>query len=444
MASEWREIRLGDVVQMKSGGTPRKAESSYWNGSIPWLSAKDMKTFLVHDTEDHVSELGAANGTRSMPAGATYLLVRGMTLLNDIPIVVGKKPMTFNQDVKGLLPKSGVVGAYVPYLLLGMKPALRDLVDLAGHGTGRLNTDRLQDLPCVLPYEDEQHRIVALLSALDDRIDHNRALAANLEAIASALFQTWFVDFDPVRAKAVGETPPGLAPDLAALFPDRFADSELGEIPKGWDVVPLSRLVEVERGLSYKGAGLANRETGKPMHNLNSVLEGGGYKYAGIKFYSGDHRARHIARAGDVVVANTEQGHKHLLIGFPAIIPATYDEGLFSHHLYRVRLLQEAKATKHWLYYALKASVVRDQIIGHANGSTVNMLKPSGLQAPLVILPPMEICHQFECFARALHARIEACVAEAAALSEMRDLLLPRLISGRLRVEDAEQTLEAA
>lgn len=305
----------------------------------------------------------------------------------------------------------------------------------------------LQDqrsLKITVPPVAVQQAISALAIGIDDRIDHNRALATNLEAIARTLFKSWFVDFDPVRAKAAGEAPSGLAPDLAALFPDRFVDSEMGEIPEGWQAVALSQLVEVERGLSYKGSGLAERESGRPMHNLNSVLEGGGYKYAGIKYYSGDYKARHLAKAGDIVVANTEQGHKHLLIGCPAIIPASYDEGLFSHHLYRVRLLTDAKATKNWMYYALMAPEVRDQIIGHANGSTVNMLKPSGLQVPLVVLPPITLCEQFEALAASLRARIENCIAESSALTELRDLLLPRLISGKLRVEDAQAALVAA
>lgn len=296
------------------------------------------------------------------------------------------------------------------------------------------------------PYIDPEDRVAIgrMLRSLDDRIDHNRALAANLEAIARRLFKSWFVDFDPVRAKAAGEKPAGLADDIAALFPDRLVDSELGEIPEGWRIAQLADLIEVERGLSYKGAGLADSETGKPMHNLNSVLEGGGYKYAGIKFYNGNYKERHIARAGDIIVANTEQGHKHMLIGFPAIIPTSYEEGLFSHHLYRVRLLPNALATNYWLYHTLMAPDVREQVIGHANGSTVNMLKSTGLQAPLVAVPPLALCRRFDEIAKALYDRIETSISESAVLANLRDLLLPRLISGKLRIEDAETMLEEA
>ena len=121
-----------------------------------------------------------------------------------------------------------------------------------------------------------------------------------LESIARAIFKSWFVDFDPVRAKAQVRRDhpdwsddqinraacPRLKPDLAALFPDAFEDSELGEIPLGWRVTSLAEQITAQKGLSYKGQYLCEPERGLPMHNLNSVYEGGGYKHEGLKWYS--------------------------------------------------------------------------------------------------------------------------------------------------------------
>ncbi len=98
----------------------------------------------------------------------------------------------------------------------------------------------------------EQTEIARVLGSIDDRIDHNRTLAANLEAIARRLFKSWFVDFDPVRAKAAGEKPPGLADDIAALFPDRFVESEIGEMPEGWVIQPLDVIAEFLNGLALQ------------------------------------------------------------------------------------------------------------------------------------------------------------------------------------------------
>ena len=131
-------------------------------------------------------------------------------------------------------------------------------------------------------------------------------MSETLEAMARALFKSWFVDFDPVRAKAEGRDP-GLPQPLADLFPARLVDSELGEIPEGWEVKPLADVRAMStRGLSSKGSRpfrmLASR-----MHNLNSIYEGGGYKHDGIKRYEGEYKSHHVAQAGDLIVANTEQ-----------------------------------------------------------------------------------------------------------------------------------------
>jgi len=202
-----------------------------------------MKRFRLKDTEDHISAEAAENGTRLTPVGSVLLLTRGMTLLNDLPICVVAQPMTFNQDVKALRPKPGVRHDYLPYLLLGNKGRLLSLVDLAGHGTGRLNSDELKALDVALPPEHEQRAIARILGTLDDKIEQNRRMSETLEAMARALFQSWFVDFDPVRAKAESRDP-GLPRPLAELFPARLVDSELGEIPEGWEVGKFGDVVE--------------------------------------------------------------------------------------------------------------------------------------------------------------------------------------------------------
>lgn len=306
---------------------------------------------------------------------------------------------------------------------------------------------RCADVPNLelkIPPLPEQRAIAGILGALDDKIELNRRMSETLEAIARSIFKSWFVDFDPVRAKRDGRDPEGVPPEVADLFPSEFEDSELGEIPKGWRINTLAEHVTAERGLSYKGAGLCGHGEGRPMHNLNSVYEGGGYKYPGIKFYSGNFKERHLASAGDIIVANTEQGHEHRLIGFPAIIPAIYPEGLFSHHLYRVRLHVQSPLTQHTLYYMLMAPYVREQIIGCANGSTVNMLKSAGLEIPRFVCPPGVLASAFEDLAKPIHQRIEQNIRQAEELEAIRDTLLPRLMSGKLHLPESVSISEVA
>ena len=232
-ATSWREARLGDLVRLVSGGTPSKKQEAYWNGAMPWVSARDMKQFRLGDTTHHITAEGLANGTTQAPAGTLLLLTRGMRLLKELPVCVTQQPMAFNQDIKALLPKARIDPSFVPYLVLGNKERLLNLVDLAGHGTGRINSDELRALDVRLPPMCEQQAIAHVLGTLDDKIELNQRMNETLEATARALFKSWFVDFDPVRAKIEGRDT-GLPQDIADLFPDRLVDSEMDEIPEGW------------------------------------------------------------------------------------------------------------------------------------------------------------------------------------------------------------------
>lgn len=290
-----------------------------------------------------------------------------------------------------------------------------------------------------LPPLPEQRAIARILGALDDKIEANRRANATLEATARALFQSWFVDFDPVRAKAEGRQPDGMDAETAALFPDSFEDSALGAVPAGWVVQPLSEHISAVKGLSYKGDGLADFGDGMPMHNLNSVYEGGGYKYDGIKHYTGEYQERHIATAGDLIVTNTEQGHDMLLIGYPALIPNNYPAGLFSHHLYRVTPLDGSHITSRFIYFLMRTDVFHEVIGGYTNGTTVNMLPVDGLQRPLFVVPSQELVTQFDRVAASILAKMEAAHEESEQLTQTRDALLPKLISGEVRVGDWER-----
>ena len=282
----------------------------------------------------------------------------------------------------------------------------------------------------------QQRAIAHVLGTLDDKIELNRRMNETLEEMARALFKSWFVDFDPVRAKMDGrwrrgESLPGLPADLYDLYPDRLVPSELGEIPERWEVKALKDCIDTARGLSYKGSGLSSR--GVPMHNLNSIYEGGGYKEEGIKYYNGDHKARHVAQPGDVLVANTEQGHDRLLIGFAAIVPERLgDCGLFSHHIYRVRPKSPSVLSPDFLCQLLNTQVIHDTVSGYANGTTVNMLPVDALSIPSIVLPSLQLIAIYSTIAESARTRQDRIIAESHALAAQRDALLPRLVSGEV------------
>ena len=187
---EWDGTTLGQILDFQSGGTPSKANPDYWHGSIPWVSAKDMKRLFLEDTEDHITTAAVDDGAKLAPSGTVLVLTRGMTLLNDLPICVLRREMSFNQDIKALLPKGDLDGHFLPYLLQGHKQRLLRMVDLAGHGTGRLNTDALMALDVMLPRPPEQRQIADCLYSLEVLIPAESEKLDALRALKSGLLQT--------------------------------------------------------------------------------------------------------------------------------------------------------------------------------------------------------------------------------------------------------------
>ena len=283
-----------------------------------------------------------------------------------------------------------------------------------------------------VPPVRDQASIAHILGTLDDKIELNRRTNETLEAMAKALFKSWFIDFDPVHAKAAGNLSEGLDSATASLFPASFQDSPLGKIPKGWRVGTLGEQVEAVKGLSYNGSGLS--DAGIPLHNLNSVYEGGGYKFEGIKWYTGEYRERHLIRPGDVIVANTEQGHDCLLLGYAAVVPEAFGQkGLFTHHTYRVRPLPGSSLTGEFIWRLLNSPQMHDVVSGYGNGTTVNMMTIDALQKPVLVLPNAELIERFSHFSESVRKRREKAVEENKALAKARDILLPRLLSGELK-----------
>ena len=310
-----------------------------------------------------------------------------------------------------------------------------------GTAVPHISGNQIGEYEFLLPSLLEQRTIAHILGTLDDKIELNRRMNETLDAMARALFKSWFVDFDPVRAKAEGHDS-GFPLPLADLFPARLVQSEIGRTPEGWPVEALAEHVEPVKGVSYKGSGLG--DDGVPLHNLNSIYEGGGYKYDGIKYYSGEHAERHVVLPGDVIVANTEQGHERLLIGYAAVVPSVYGNyGIVSHHIYRVRPRPGSRLAASYLCFLLNSPQMHDLVSGFANGTTVNMLPVDALQKPPIVCPPEPLVEAFEALAANARQRCEELLLESRTLAGLRDLLLPKLISGDIRLRDAEKAVEA-
>ena len=412
-AHDWKQTTLGGVVDLISGGTPSKRRADYWNGTFPWVSAKDMKQFRISDTEDHLTEDGVENGTRIAPSGSVLLLTRGMTLLHDLPVCVIKRPMAFNQDVKALRPTEAVDDEFLPYLILGNRHRLLRMVDLAGHGTGRLNSDELRALEFPLPPLEEQRAIARVLGALDDKIELNRRMSETLEEMARALFRSWFVDFDPVRAKAEGR-PSGLPPDLDALFPASFEASELGEIPAGWEAETLGNTFRITMGQSPPGKTYNQNGDGLPFYQGRTDF---GFRFPGRRVYC--TAPTRFAEPGDSLVSvRAPVGDVNM-----AIEQCCVGRG--------VAAIRHRSGGSSYTYYAMHS--LRDLFERfEAEGTVFGAVSKKGFYSMPWVVPPDELVAQFDASCSVLDSRIETNELATASLAAQRDALLPQLVSGRI------------
>ena len=178
----WEVVRLGDVGRWLSGGTPAKARADYWSGDIPWVSPKEMKARYIRGAEDHISEEGARAGSRVVPAGTIFAVVRGMILAHSFPLAVSRVVAAFNQDIRALVCKDTAVPEFVLAALEHQKPRLLHLPTPSTHGTMRVVSEELFAIPVPLPPLPEQRAIAATLDSVDATIERVRAERAALQS----------------------------------------------------------------------------------------------------------------------------------------------------------------------------------------------------------------------------------------------------------------------
>jgi type I restriction enzyme S subunit len=282
-----------------------------------------------------------------------------------------------------------------------------------------------------LPTVAVQVHISSILSALDDKIELNRRMNETLEAMARAIFQDWFVAFGPTRAKTEGR-PPYLAPDLWALFPDRL-DGE-GK-PEGWDTGPLSSLMEIISGGTPPTADSSSWNGQIPWYSVVDAPSDTDLFVFDTQRKLTSHGLQRSP--GSLIAANTVIVSARGTVGKLAIAGV---EMTFNQSCYALRPLRGFG--DRGLFFALKTAVSRFHDLAH--GAVFDTITKATFDAIQSVLPPASVARAFEDIADPLMLRIKANVAEGRSLAATRDLLLPRLMSGELRVKDAECAVEEA
>ncbi len=425
MAGEWADCTLGDVLTLQRGfDLPAQERSS---GPYPIIASTGE---VGTHTEAMVKAPGVVIGRSGSLGGGQYVTHDFWPLNTTLWV----------KDFKG----NHIRFCY--YLLKSIDFSKFNV----GGAVPTLNRNHIHPHPVRVPRDiDEQRAIAHVLGTLDDKIELNRRMNETLEAIARAIFKSWFVDFDPVRAKASGEPPEsichrlGLIPDLLALFPDRLVDSELGEIPEGWEIRTVEDL-SLKVGMGPFGSNIKVStfvEQGIPIisgqHLNDTMLEDNTFRFISVEH--ADRLASANVGRGDIVF--THAGN----IGQVSYIPdhSQYERYVLSQRQFYLRC-DLSQISPLFMVYFFRSPLGQHKLLANASQVGVpSIARPvSYLKSIELVTPPSLLVDKYDEIVRPLHHRITSARTEIETLSGLRGTLLPKLLSGALRVPVAEDEAE--
>jgi type I restriction enzyme S subunit len=445
MASEWITRRIGDLGCVITGKTPSTSDPGNFGGPYPFITIPDLDGRVYIDrTERTLSEKCAERmKTCLLPAGAVMM---------SCIATVGKcgittKPSFTNQQINSIIPDPKVIDSRFLYYVFTQ---LGHELESAGSGGSvytNVSKSRFSDIKITFPEDiGEQRAIAHILGTLDDKIELNRKMNETLEQMARAIFKAWFVDFEPVRAKMEGrwrrgQSLPGLPAHLYDLFPDRLVCTEFGEIPEGWEFEKIGNLVQVIKGRSYKSEEL--RESDTALITLKSFARGGGYRPEGLKPFIGDYKFEQVVAPGEVIIACTDITQSADVIGHAALVRRSprYQRLVASLDIFVVRPADE-KITPAFLYYLSSTESFIEHNFSYVTGTTVLHLAKEAVTSFTFPLPPQRLIQVFTSFSNYIFNRIQQVEIENENLASLHDILLPKLMRGELRIQEAEIFLQ--
>lgn len=409
--SEWEEYKLGEKVKLLSGGTPSKQKSEYWNGHVLWVSTKDLKSNRIYDTQLHLTDSGASNGTKHIPAGTILLSVRGMRLANELPISMVMRGATFNQDLKAILPLKGVDNLFLFYWFLGNAYEIRSLADEAAHGTKRIQTDRLLNFDLLLPPLETQRKIASVLSAYDDLIENNNRRIQVLEEAAQALYREWFVEF---RFPGHEDAP--------------LVESELGMIPQGWEVGKVADFGEILTGKTPSkkqpenfGNYIQFIKT-PDMHNNMFILQTNEM----LSQVGCESQKNNTIPPNSICIS---------CIGTVGLVSITTVHSQTNQQINSIVLANNS--LREFAYFALLSIAELMRNFASTGATMANLSKGKFIEIP-ILFPSDELIARFHKLTRDMFDQTINLQRESQLLREARDGLLPRLVSGEVDVSELD------
>ena len=430
MAGDWTEARFGNLVRFVSDKS----------------QAKDASIDTYISTENMVVDFGGVLPASTLPlTGSVTKFKVGDTLFSNIRTYFKKVWQArfdgcCSNDVLVLRPanEGALIPDYLHQICRWEKFTELSIRTSKGAKMPRGDKDALADFKFRLPPIDEQRAIAHILGTLDDKIELNRKQNETLEAMARALFKAWFVDFEPVRAKIEGrwqrgQSLPGLPAHLYDLFPDRLVESELGEIPEGWEIVPASKLIEfnpsepLRKGIEAPYIEMASLPTSGSWPDPVVPRPFG----SGMRF-----------RNGDTLLARITPCLENGKTAFVQCLPEN-TVGWGSTEFIVMR--PKAPVPPELGYLLARHAAFREQAIRSMTGTSGRQRVQADSVAAFKISAPSNsaVWNAFSRVVAPAFRSIKTNAETIATLAQLRDTLLPKLISGALRVKDAERFLEA-
>ena len=389
---QWKQYKLGELITLNSGGTPDKSNKSYWGGDIPWISAKFMYDDYLYSSELKISQEGLDNGSRLAPKGSILLLTRGSGLFNRIPVCYVMKDLAYNQDVKCIESnnKELVSTKFLFYWLMGNKNSIGAILETTGIGAGKIDTNRLKDIRISLPPKEYQQALTGFAESIMHKIELNRRINDNLEQQAQALFNHYFIESpDLLKDITVGNLTQ-IASYVNGLAMQRFRpnDYEVG--------LPVLKIKEL-------GQNAVDSASDRCTHSIDDIY----------KVFDGDVI---FSWSGTLLVKIWTGGNCGL-----------------NQHLFKVT----SKKYPKWFYYFWTKHHL-DRFIRIAKDKAVTMghIKRGELEKSEVLIPCVEKLNQISERITPLFEKSIKCSIENRHLTELKDALLPKLMSGELKIND--------
>ena len=419
-------IKLKTVcLKIGSGATPRGGKEAYKGGATALIRSQNIhndgfrKDGIVYIDDTQASELKNVEVLN----GDVLLNITGDSVARCCQVSTDILPARVNQHVAIIRPDPKTLDArYLHYILVSNKYQ-EQLLSLASAGATRpaLTKLMIENLEVHLPHIAEQTRIAGILGALDDKIEHNRKMNETLEQMAKALFKSWFVDFNPVKAKAEGRETVGMDKAKAALFPDCFVDSELGKIPEGWGIQRIGDVAECVGGAT-------------PRTNNPTYWDGGTHSWATPKDLASLKSPFLLDTDRKITNAGVEQISSGILQAGTLLLSSRAPVGYLAIATTAVAINQGFIAIKPnerlSTYFLLNwCQSNMPQIETRATGTTFPEISKKNFRSIPIVLPPEKVVQLFTERAESFYGKIAANLIESRTLFEMRGALLPKLLN---------------